>query len=1255
MNLRSRHLFATVATLLSLFALASCAKERPPINRVQPNALDKSMLAGEWYYQRTVVGTPAGTVFTPVGMADLGGVERVMWDIQENFLYARRTTELVIGADDQARSQAAGQPYRGEVIAAFAIQSHFDVAMSYNDVTGEQYNVRVENSSDRPWYERQYIRVDWSQNLVHNYDLDFEAQTVESVPYYVQEIDPITGQRNPDAPVFEPDGSYFDVTNKVFAAAATVDFPEYGRIPLCWLRGQEFAECGAGEYTIRQSFKKVDPNYQYEPLPYSGPVTNLFGFFATERMVYDDREGVREQRKERWINRYNLWQRSWDVVDGQKVPIPYADRAIKPIVYHVNQDWPADDADLNAAVRMAADQWNQAFSAAVRALGKDPGDQQVFILCPHNPVAEGDPAECGPAGTVARLGDLRYSFFAYIPAFDDYGLLGFGPSNHDPVTGEILSGSAHVYSANNRAAFQVMEMVQMLTGQLDPDAYIDGVNLENWVEQMTGRSEPAQRSFGLDDARHFVHRAAYGNKAGYWDGQRRTVSADDERQQATLGFRAWAEPYLSILYQRGIHNGETASALRTRQLAALKGTDIEQMMLGEDLYMGMGHDPSLPVTDSLVQQSSVVRGGLGKFVLQRQKFLDDYAEKRNLDLADMADDALIGLARDLASRGLSDDELYHEVRRTIYQAVITHECGHTIGLAHNFGASDDAINYFDRYWELRAADGTVGPRLNDPLTQQEIDGQIYSYAYSSIMDYASRYTTDGAGIGKYDRAAILFGYAQKVEVFDNNYRIPVSAFRDWWETDGDIIGFYNLGPRATHYTYFYNTMGPAMYDASNRALVDVTELDDTLSQANDGRMRVPYIFCSHTRSDLSDSCLTRDSGADSYERMKNILDDLNSWYIMRNFPRGQIGRSDDNFVDRFYPRVYHRLKKWHDIYGLYVDFLPMYYQPAQVEEFLLDPVEGWGAKTVAVQNAFNFLVQTLLMPDVGSYYGLVTQPDGTRLAEAYGASSGGFSVDVTGGRYYSTSWSGGNRDCGYFWWECLHHIGFYLDKIMAIEALSDSETNFVARSTPEDVREWEVSYYNTFADQLMQINRAIVANNWESLAPYWENNRIKFPNYAGDLSQAHSTPVNPMATFTVQLYWQVLGLTRFVDNFDPRFVDQSRIYYLGEGHDTAIPADRRAVFTDPVSGLSFTAVKYNQSGGDPGAGQSAIMRANVLLARSSWCDSAAVTAVTDDDCAELPGGVTKVRVDAELRDYVELLKVLVRLSDTIQIGSPYNP
>ena len=55
-------------------------------------------------------------------------------------------------------------------------------------------------------------------------------------------------------------------------------------------------------------------------------------------------------------------------------------------------------------------------------------------------------------------------------------------------------------------------------------------------------------------------------------------------------------------------------------------------------------------------------------------------------------------------------EIYDAVRTRIYTAVLAHEVGHSIGLMHNFGAPDDALNYFPEYWEIRSQDGTVGPR-----------------------------------------------------------------------------------------------------------------------------------------------------------------------------------------------------------------------------------------------------------------------------------------------------------------------------------------------------------------------------------------------------------------------------------------------------------------------------------------------------------------------------------------------------------------
>ena len=1230
---------STVGILIVILA-AGCAEERPAIDRVQPNAILKSQFAGEWYYQRTVVDVPAANGFTFVGNTDHSGMSRVTWDIQEDFLYARRTTELIAGSDGKA---TAGSTYEGEVIAAFKIEKHFDIVNAYNPTTGEQLNILEENDKDRPWYEREYIRVDWKENLVTNYQLDFEAASVESVPYYVQEKNPETGERNPDAPLFEPDGTYFDVTTRLFAKAGTVELAGYGEIPVCWLRGEEFTECGAGEYSIRHSFLKIDPNHQYKALPYKGKATETFGYFVSDRLQYNGLEGIHEQAKHRHMNRHNLWETWFDESGKELAP---AKRTLRPIVYYVNTDFPDD---LKPIAQDVATQWNSVFTDTVKAMGHEP-KEDVFVLCPNNPVLEGDPARCGAAGLSPRLGDVRYSFMAYVPKYMTYGLLGLGPSNNDPETGEIISGMGYVYHHNNLAAFRVQEMLELLNGTLPADEFIEGENLSDWMSTVNADESVKQspKQFGLKDAEHMVKRIANGWQSKMWADIRTLPSAADEQAQAKLGFDAWVAPYVQRMYEHGVANGEKHSP--DGKLANLKGTYIEDLLLNDEILMTAGVEPGMPATEEQKKAASVARGGFGKHHSLQAELRERFAASRNMYLPEMADDALIGLAKEL--KGMDPAEAYAIVRRSIYTAVLAHEVGHSLGLMHNFGGSDDAINYHDEYWKIRD-DGNVGPRLDDPVTSAETDAKIYNYAYSSVMDYAGRYTIDGLGIGKYDRAAILFGYAEKVEVFKDNGSVPHQELRDWHERDGDILNFTAAGPAAVHYTSFYERMGKNLYSADNRMLVDVSTLNPGLDQATvDGTeySRVPYIYCSHTRANLGDSCLTRDFGADPHERMKNILDDLDTWYITRNFPRGKVGVDNYSYVGRWYGRIYNRLKRWHDLYGLYHGLFSQFFSPELMESFLTNTKTGWGAQTWAVQNSFNYLVQTLLMPDVGNYGGPFNYGDDKpyMLSNVGGAT---FEIGLTQGRYFSTSWQSTERQCGYFFWECLHHVGFYLDKIMAIEALSDSSTNFVARSSPKDLREWEVSYYSTFAEQIGRINEAIIAQDWTRIGPYRDGDQVRWPNYTGALTEAHNAPIDPSATFTVQLYWQVLGQARFMNNFDMSFKDQSRIFVVGTGAAPELDPAKLTTFTDPLTGMVYGSLKYS---GWNGAGESALERANKLGSRSHFCDAKGITESQADDCDPSVDDGIKDIITPRFLDYIELIKVMADVGPTLDYGNPYS-
>ena len=153
-------------SIIGCAGLAGCAEERDPINQVQANALAKSFFVGElakpeddpeFYMRVTVVDVDSGAgsdgLFTN---SDAQPTMRVRWEITENLLLARLTYERIDNTDGKGVRRTPD----GQAVAAYTIESHFDIKRSYNESTGEELNVIVENDTDRPWFRREHFRVD---------------------------------------------------------------------------------------------------------------------------------------------------------------------------------------------------------------------------------------------------------------------------------------------------------------------------------------------------------------------------------------------------------------------------------------------------------------------------------------------------------------------------------------------------------------------------------------------------------------------------------------------------------------------------------------------------------------------------------------------------------------------------------------------------------------------------------------------------------------------------------------------------------------------------------------------------------------------------------------------------------------------------------------------------------------------------------------------------------------------------------------
>lgn len=310
---------------LGLLALAvvGCATERPTRSFVQPNYLSKDMFAGEWYYRQTVVDVPATHSILFGGYTF--NMEKVRWEVQENWLVAYRSYELVPGSARQADQENKGVSatryapneqegrnpgFKEAPIAAFPISKHFDIFRQYNSTTGEEINVLEENDRDRPWYERKYMRIDWSANQVVNLsDWSKAFANWFSSAWWVQESEKtresfrIDGERDAKGQLLPAKVNYFDFVSRLFF---TPD--DYG----CYFAAYDGTDCTASDVKLRSSFLKVDGARDFEPVVYDDRKMSKFGYFRTERLSYNRNRGVTQSGRIYLANVHNIWKNSYE-------------------------------------------------------------------------------------------------------------------------------------------------------------------------------------------------------------------------------------------------------------------------------------------------------------------------------------------------------------------------------------------------------------------------------------------------------------------------------------------------------------------------------------------------------------------------------------------------------------------------------------------------------------------------------------------------------------------------------------------------------------------------------------------------------------------------------------------------------------------------------------------------------------------------------------------------------------------------------
>ena len=323
--------------LLSLAAAAAlaagCAQERDPINRVQANALPKAFFLGsdlksadddpEFRMKGYTIGSSVNQSAYTIG--EFTAVDRVRWEVTEDMLLARRAYQEVEGADNRGVPKEDWGKHDGDktftktatgtIVAAYKIDSHFDIRREYNAQTGEEMNVIGENTSDRPWNEREYMRVDWSKNLV--------ASTNDSTRYFgLAKATPV--EYSVTDPHVEVDNGYFDVTNKFTVEPAQIEF-SWGSLPECvlagFVTGSPSYDCNPQEATVRMSFARIEKDEDFERFEDTTAWRDVVGnwggsgdganpWLGAPRQKWDPAYGATDALTKRFKAIHNLWKKS---------------------------------------------------------------------------------------------------------------------------------------------------------------------------------------------------------------------------------------------------------------------------------------------------------------------------------------------------------------------------------------------------------------------------------------------------------------------------------------------------------------------------------------------------------------------------------------------------------------------------------------------------------------------------------------------------------------------------------------------------------------------------------------------------------------------------------------------------------------------------------------------------------------------------------------------------------------------------------
>jgi hypothetical protein len=994
--------------LLFAFAFAvvaaGCATEPAPLDRTQPEALNKAMFTGDWLYMTTTTDTDYANRFSFVGEQEddfnYGATPyKIRWEINQNKLNVYAVPIRYLKPDGTLVENMISPK---SPVLSFPITKHYDIRFQYNPTTREDLNVIVENY-DRPWYLRQYMEVDWSQNTVENFErpmeMDLITGKITKVPVAVYEnAEFFTHKKNDDGTIDKnaendlkidtrkwdpkkdpevyainidlkeaittPIDSWWEVYIGAYNAPTTVktrhsfmksvpaDQNDYLPFHFQWkevpqadgsVKKMKVCECPKEEDGSENKYCKDNPDYNH--CSYNDTFWRRFPLWRNQADVWDPERGTLLNQNPYLVNR-------WDFTNGKKLNW-YASPFFQE---QINEG----DTDLMQWAVDVVEYWNRPVR---EALGVDINDTAFgpMFFKQNEPMLGPDGKQItnldGSLRWKYELGDYRYSMINFIhnrPS--EMGLLGYGPAKADPDTGEYKHGLVNVYG--DAMDWDIRRMLDLFdwasgrctTEQVTNGNFWDPVKCNCNSNQFQGQYKGGVLT-GIPDDAHCFDKTALNNVAD-------TGANAEQKRMHTL-----SPALMTAYYNKGdIHspkNNLPRKQYPNRDALIKLRRDAELKSATSLNLSGVSALKGTPYEQMLVPHStykSALPGATGAddpnvigVLSPANRLAPDFitrlennakANKTCRLEAGAFDPALIDFVKEAVANKYSRQDVYKIMRKWDWYATTLHEMGHTMGFIHNFKASSDRRNFSAAFEAPYKAYWDQIYELRKKYQSKIDEGDADAY-----MAYVEEADKLGSPHNRYAGSSIMdyMGWWEK-------WQMPVGSFDrggilfsygDKVETiEGtDKLDFDGVSGAYGQLPWKLASYKPGDFD--QKGVTDSRQIDwfSTTTKNETDRFIRYFLTCTDMERFDDGFCTPFDQGVNATEIVRNFIRDYETRYFIRNFKRN---RNDfDDVREGYY------FSRWLNVYYTYAKSL------AQLQINQMWYEEAWGAAidaTAAISN-----------------------------------------------------------------------------------------------------------------------------------------------------------------------------------------------------------------------------------------------------------------------------------------------------------------